>query len=149
MRRTETLHNLDILVPRIQFGKAVPSPLAKELRHEDDGPDPTSFPFIKRDLIRLLGTLSFRNKVIQDRIRRCGGIEVILNHSTVDEKNPCKSVYAALPSVEQTIDMREHAIFALRNLLEDNADNQEAVRGIRPLRDFDSNGILKDLGPRK
>jgi ataxin-10 len=44
--------------------------------------------------------------------------------------------------------MREHAIFTLRNLLEDNEQNQEVVRGIRPLRDFDSDGILKDLGRR-
>jgi ataxin-10 len=138
-----------MLVPRIQFGKAVPSPLAKELRHENDGPDPTEFPFIKRDLVRLLGTLAFRNKVIQDRIRQCAGIEVILNHCTVDEKNPCKSISLTLSSVEQSTDMREHAIFTLRNLLEDNEQNQEVVRGIRPLRDFDSDGILKDLGPRR
>lgn len=42
-------------------------------------------------------------------------------------------------------DLREHAIFALRNLLQDNVENQQVVQEFKPLRDFDKDGILKNL----
>jgi len=41
-------------------------------------------------------------------------------------------------------DLREHAIFALHNLLKDNAANQAVVDEIKPLGQWDENGILQD-----
>jgi hypothetical protein len=43
-------------------------------------------------------------------------------------------------------DLREHSIFALRNCLQDNLENQQVVREVKPLRDFDKDGVLRDVG---
>jgi len=55
-----------------------------------DIPDPAAFPYVKRDLLRLLGTLSYENCVVQERMRVCGGIEIVMSHCVVDELNPCR-----------------------------------------------------------
>jgi hypothetical protein len=52
--------------------------------------DASDFPYLKRDLVRLLGILCHNRKAIQDRIRVCGGISVVLNLCTIDDRNPCK-----------------------------------------------------------
>lgn len=44
-------------------------------------------------------------------------------------------------------DLREHAIFALRNLLHGNAANQAVVEAIQPLQNvgtWDENGVLQN-----
>lgn len=40
-------------------------------------------------------------------------------------------------------DLREHAIFALRNLLHGNNENQLLVNDIQPMAEWDDNGILQ------
>jgi len=85
---------------------------------KDDGPAKAGFSYVKRDLARLLGILCAGERVVQDRIRACGGIPVVMNLCVVDERNPY---------------LREHAIFALHNLLEGNTENQRTVDQIRPL----------------
>jgi ataxin-10 len=127
---------------------------------EDDGPVKAGFSYVKRDLVRLLGISCAGEKAVQDRVRACGGIPVVMNLCVVDERNPCKSpepyVYLDLPSsrphccashlfiwprgssqaltpYNRFPDLREHAIFALHNLLEGNAENQRVVDQIRPL----------------
>ena len=52
--------------------------------------DPKGFLYLKRDLTRLLGILSYHSKQIQDRVRVCGGLPVVLNMCVVDERNPCE-----------------------------------------------------------
>lgn len=47
-------------------------------------------------------------------------------------------------SPDLSLDLREHAIFTLRNLLENNPDNQAVVDGIKPTGKWDENGVLKD-----
>jgi ataxin-10 len=80
-----------VFLPRVQLGKSVNSPFAQQVKTSDGTEiDPTSFPYVKRDLIRFLGILAYQNRRVQDRIRLCGGIEVILNHCVIDERNPCK-----------------------------------------------------------
>lgn len=58
-------------------------------------------------------------------------------------------VYVTLvnASLIASADLREHAIFALRNLLQDNVENQRVVQELKPLRDFDKDGILRNLDP--
>lgn len=139
------LRSLDILIPRIQLGKPMPSPLSP-IRGREGEPDPTAFPYIKRDLIRLLGTLAYGSRTVQDRIRECGGLEVIMGHCVIDERNPCTLVCRAVEYIlKSCADMQEHAVFALRNLLEGNEENQRVVRDIKPLRAFDTEGVLRTL----
>lgn len=47
-------------------------------------------------------------------------------------------------------DLREHALFTLRNLLHNNLENQAVVDGIKPVGTWDENGVLRDvLGAQK
>ncbi|KAI0255847.1 spinocerebellar ataxia type 10 protein domain-containing protein [Lactifluus subvellereus] len=115
----ETLRLLDIFLPRINFGKVRSS----NVHFPSDGgvvlgqsADATGFAYLKRDLVRLLGILCHNSRAIQDRVRRCGGIPIILNLCVIDERNPY---------------LREHALFTLRNLLHNNAENQAVVDTFR------------------
>ncbi len=86
------LRLLDRFLPRINFGKAVPvvgAEASSTAQHTDTG-----FSYLKRDLVRLLGVLCHENKAVQDRIRECGGIEVVMNLCVVDERNPCQATSA-------------------------------------------------------
>lgn len=134
------------------FGKAVPSPLANagpSVPATQRAEDPTGFAYVKRDIVRVLGTLCHGDRIVQDRIRMCGGVEVILNHCVVDERNPCTwldNVCLGEGSADIVrTDLREHAIFALRNLLQNNSDNQAIVENLKPLRDFDVDGVLRNV----
>ncbi|KAF8557778.1 hypothetical protein OG21DRAFT_1536824 [Imleria badia] len=122
----ELLRLLDVFLPRINFGKPVPSPDAS---HRIPGTtDSTGFSYVKRDLVRLLGVLCHKNKRIQDSIRNCEGITVIMSMCVVDERNPY---------------LREHAIFTLRNLLKDNEENQNVVNSIQPSERWNQDGMLQ------
>ncbi|KAJ8094654.1 hypothetical protein PM082_010660 [Marasmius tenuissimus] len=131
----ETLRLLDKFLPRINFGRPVESPLASSTASSTQhvfnstAPGSTGFSYLKRDLVRLLGILSHGNKAVQDRVRRCGGIEVVMNLCVVDERNPY---------------LREHAVFTLHNLLKNNPANQAVVEEIKPMGQWDENGVLKD-----
>lgn len=104
------LQRFDRLLPRIMFGKpmdlstlslppgvshqthpasttAVPP---KGSAADDESPVKAGFSYVKRDLVRLLGVLCAGEKVVQDRVRACGGIPVVMNLCVVDERNPCK-----------------------------------------------------------
>jgi len=40
-------------------------------------------------------------------------------------------------------DLREHAIFTLRNLLKDNPENQRFVDDVKPAKEWSADGTLK------
>lgn len=114
----ETLHAFDAFLPRINFGKVKPS-----YPHGDGGggapaqsAGEAGFSYLKRDLVRLLGILCYNNKAMQDRVRLCGGIPVVLNLCVIDDRNPY---------------LREHALFAMRNLLHNNSENKAVVDTFR------------------
>jgi len=114
----ELLRLMDLFLPRINFGKPVASsPLSAEKTY-DKIHDTTGFSYLKRDLVRLIGILCHKKRNVQDRIRECGGIPIIMNMCVIDERNPY---------------IKEHAILALRNILEDNVENQDVVESIKPI----------------
>jgi ataxin-10 len=43
------------------------------------------------------------------------------------------------------LDLREHAIFTLRNLLENNRENQQFVHSLKPSQEWDDNGTLNTI----
>ena len=75
--------------------------------------------------LQVLGTLAFHAKgtswddvhAFQDRVREAGGLIEVLSLTQLDELNPY---------------IREHAIFALRNLLDRNPTSQDHVAQLRP-----------------
>ncbi|KAG9122415.1 hypothetical protein FRC07_001211 [Ceratobasidium sp. 392] len=125
----DVLRQLDQLLPRIQFGKVRPHVLSTSSPNELVSPDVSGFQFVKRDLVRLLGIIVHDDKSIQDRIRERGGVQVVLGLCAVDDRNPY---------------IREHALFALRNLLYKNNENQDVVRELEPMGRWDENGMLTD-----
>ncbi|XP_065580785.1 ataxin-10-like [Artemia franciscana] len=66
----------------------------------------------KRDLIRLIANLTWRNLSNQNEIREMNGIEIIMECCCIDARNPF---------------MQQWCILAMRNLLEDNIENQRYV----------------------
>ncbi|KAI0350670.1 hypothetical protein OH77DRAFT_1430661 [Trametes cingulata] len=147
----ETLRLVDAFVPRITYGKAVKRPVPPEAADAplqgrgaassaNEGgipPEPTqdakraqAFAHVKRDLVRLLGILASENRAVQDRVRESGGIPLVMNMCVVDDYNPY---------------LREHAIFALRNLLFGNMENQAVVDAIKPVGRWDEEEILQDI----
>jgi len=126
----DLLRLLDLFLPRINFGRPVTSspPGSAQAAPTPAQPSSAGFSYLKRDLVRLLGILCHGAKAVQDRARQCGGIQVIMNLCVVDERNPY---------------LREHAIFTLHNLLENNRENQAVVESIKPDGVWDESGTLR------
>lgn len=80
---------MDRFLPRIVFGKEVTSS-AEVILSSENFEHTKGFSYLKRDLVRLLGTLCYERPDIQNRIRECGGIQVVLSLCVIDERNPCK-----------------------------------------------------------
>lgn len=101
---TDDLRLLDAFLPRILFGKVAstgsgnPSGATDESSGTSRGSnvDTKGFAYLKRDLVRLLGILCHGNRAVQDRVRHCGGITVVMNLCVVDERNPCTYIYVVL-----------------------------------------------------
>lgn len=111
----ELLRLLDALVPRITYGKVADAPStegqemfqnatpATTSNRRDASQDPKlvqaaqAFAHIKRDLVRLLGILASDNRVVQDRVRECGGLPVVMNLCVIDDNNPCESQSKGFP----------------------------------------------------
>jgi len=140
----ELLRLLDLFLPRIHFGKPVPIPVPapapsssqatagqQNVRdsYQNAVSDPTGFSYLKRDLVRLLGILCQGAKAVQERVRRCGGIPVVMNMCVVDERNPY---------------LREHAILTLHNIMEGNVENQAVVDSIKPAAFLAEDGVEEE-----
>ncbi|GAA5941661.1 hypothetical protein JCM3775_003624 [Rhodotorula graminis] len=100
---------------------------------------------LQRTLVQLLGIVSFapplttarptppdRFRRTQDRVRDLGGLELLLSMCQMDERNTT---------------MREHALFAVRNLLKSNKASQDYVDAMKPQYKVGDNGELLDLPP--
>lgn len=70
----------------------------------------------RRDLVAVIGNCSFRRRHLQDEIRERGGIPLLLQQCVTDEENPF---------------LREWSLWAIRNLLLDNAENQQEVSDLK------------------
>lgn len=69
---------LDAFLPRVSL-------------HAAPGTDLSGFAHVKRDLVRVLGTLAHADRGVQDRARAAGGVEAVLNLCVEDARNPCQS----------------------------------------------------------
>ncbi|XP_022717604.1 ataxin-10 [Durio zibethinus] len=66
----------------------------------------------RKDMVAVIGNCAYRRKHVQDEIRQKSGILLLLQQCVTDYDNPY---------------LREWGIWSLRNLLEGNAENQQAV----------------------
>ncbi|KAG0089031.1 hypothetical protein BGZ92_005396 [Podila epicladia] len=72
---------------------------------------------LKRDIVRLVGNLAYRSRHVQDRIRNCNGLIVMLSQCNIDDANPF---------------LREYA-----NILAGNAENQALIEELQPIEAVD------------
>ncbi|KAK8613295.1 hypothetical protein V6N13_101061 [Hibiscus sabdariffa] len=70
----------------------------------------------RRDLVAAIGNCAYRRKHAQDEIRQKNGILLLLQQCVTDDDNPY---------------LREWGIWSVRNLLEGNAENQQAVADLQ------------------
>ncbi|KAM9328635.1 ataxin-10 [Pholidichthys leucotaenia] len=97
-----------------------------------DGDSSSLSPVInfKAHLIRLIGNLCHSNAANQNKVRELEGIPLILDNCSIDSNNPFISQWA---------------IFAIRNLLEHNTENQNVVASLECCGTADFSA-LRDLG---
>ncbi|XP_029901533.1 ataxin-10 [Myripristis murdjan] len=97
-----------------------------------DGDSSSSSPSIsfKAHLIRLIGNLCHNNTDNQNKVRELDGIPLILDNCNIDSNNPF---------------IIQWSVFAIRNLLEHNKENQELVAALEHggVADYSA---LKELG---
>ncbi|KAG0245158.1 spinocerebellar ataxia type 10 protein domain-containing protein [Mortierella sp. GBAus27b] len=80
------------------------------------------FAGLKRDIVRLVGNLAYHSRDVQDRIRNCNGLVVMLSQCNIDDANPF---------------LREYGILAMRNILEENLENQSLIAELQPIEAVD------------
>ncbi|ROI15491.1 Ataxin-10 [Anabarilius grahami] len=86
----------------------------------------------KAQLIRLIGNLCHGHIINQDKVRELDGIALILDNCSIDSNNPFISQWA---------------VFAIRNILEHNLENQKLIQGLRRQGVADDT-MLRDMGFR-
>ncbi|KAJ8245635.1 hypothetical protein GJAV_G00272850 [Gymnothorax javanicus] len=98
------------------------------------GAGPASHPVVsfKAHLVRLIGNLCHAHTDNQDKVREMDGLALILDNCNLDSNNPFISQWA---------------VFAIRNLLEHNMQNQEVVRSLER-RGVADDSALRDMGFR-
>ncbi|KAI9794616.1 MAG: copper transport protein [Peltula sp. TS41687] len=78
-----------------------------------DNPEEFEWRNLKKLVVLVLSSLTWKSAVVQNQVRKHGGVELILQCCNYDSHNPY---------------IREHAIMCLRFLLEGNEENQQIVR---------------------
>ncbi|SCV70274.1 BQ2448_1668 [Microbotryum intermedium] len=94
--------------------------------------DPPAIGQLKRECVRFLSIAASDNQKAQEEIREKEGLVMVLGMCQIDDSNPT---------------LREHALFAIRNLLKGNEKNQALVAGLEPRYLVGRNGELRDLPP--
>ncbi|KAE8613127.1 hypothetical protein XENTR_v10007582 [Xenopus tropicalis] len=84
----------------------------------------------KAHLIRLIGNLCYQNKENQEKVYQLDGIALILDNCSIDDNNPF---------------LNQWAVFAIRNLTENNDKNQELIASMERQGLADSS-LLKSMG---
>ena len=132
-------------------GSTAPSPVAIERPYDQDPhatdlhpvgdvspplgtEDPAEFEWrnLKKLIVLVLSSLVWKSPVVQNQIRKYGGVEVILGCTQFDAHNPY---------------IKEHAVMCLKFLLEGNKANQEIVEQLEAREVVSStDGVLEKMG---
>ncbi|XP_053751361.1 ataxin-10 isoform X1 [Panthera pardus] len=91
----------------------------------------------KSHLIRLIGNLCYKNKDNQDKVNELDGIPLILDSCSIDDSNPYS--FTLLPVLTQWV------VYAIRNLTEDNSQNQDLIAKMEQQGLADAS-LLKKMG---
>jgi hypothetical protein len=76
------VYMVDKLTPRLKpYGEPIKPPTVPELQVPVESVGQLwPFGLLKSDLVRLIGTFAYQNKVVLDRLRAGGGIDMVLSH---------------------------------------------------------------------
>lgn len=126
----DTLYLLKMLHEVGKSGEdTVYSPARKLMAQEEEHETNPVFGF-KRDLIRLIGNLCYQHKANQDQVRDNSGIELLLDCSSLDGKNPY---------------IMQWVVLAVRNVCLGNKNNQSVLYSIDKNGQLDKR-ILSEIG---
>ena len=84
-------------------------------QHDQDEPSDFEWRNLKKLTVLVLSSLIWKNKLVQDQVRVCGGLEALVGCCRQDEHNPY---------------IREHAIMCLRFAVEGNEVNADVIKGM-------------------
>lgn len=100
------------LEPPTIIRKAIKQSENQEGTNSSSSLKPCPYRGFRRDIVAVIGNCTYGRKHVQDEIRQKNGILLLLQQCVADEENPF---------------LRERGIWAVRNLLEGNAENQRSV----------------------
>lgn len=100
--------------------------------HAMTGQEEISHPAVgfKSHLIRLIGNLCYKSKGNQDKVYELDGIPLILDNCSIDDNNPF---------------VNQWAVYAIRNLTEQNERNQELIARMEE-KGLADNSVLEHMG---
>jgi hypothetical protein len=93
-------------------------PLNHDLQHDQDEPSDFEWRNLKKLTVLVLSSLIWKNRMVQDQVRRYGGLEALVGCCRNDEHNPY---------------IREHAIMCLRFAVEGCDENARVIRRMAAL----------------
>ncbi|KJX94583.1 hypothetical protein TI39_contig4174g00003 [Zymoseptoria brevis] len=93
-------------------------PLSHEIQHDQDEPSDFEWRNLKKLTVLVLSSLIWKNRMVQDQVRRYGGLEALVGCCRNDEHNPY---------------IREHAIMCLRFAVEGCDENARVIRRMAAL----------------
>ncbi|KAG9454761.1 hypothetical protein H6P81_007665 [Aristolochia fimbriata] len=111
-----------------------PPEIVKKSRPQELNQGKLRYPYkgYRGDIVSVIANCAFRRKQVQDEIRQQNGILLLLEQCVVDEGNPF---------------LREKGLWAVRNLLEGNEENQREVAELKLQGTVDTPEVT-DLGMR-
>ncbi|KAK6176090.1 hypothetical protein SNE40_014442 [Patella caerulea] len=86
---------------------------------------------LKRDLIRLIANMVNKHKDNQDKVREVEGIQLLLNQTNIDGKNPY---------------ITQWVVLAIHNLCEGNELNKATISGLQLQGVINNTPVLNELG---
>ncbi|KAK9450247.1 spinocerebellar ataxia type 10 protein domain-containing protein [Limtongia smithiae] len=117
----DLLAQADRLVPRRTL-KSVDTDMA------EDDIQSFEFPNMKMRIVSILTILIEKNAYAQDQVRHCGGLSTILTQCNIDDNNPF---------------IREFSILCIKNLLDNNPENQAFVASLEAREAVSSDALLE------
>ncbi|PPJ59645.1 hypothetical protein CBER1_01236 [Cercospora berteroae] len=87
--------------------------LAQDLQHDQDEPSDFEWRNLKKLTVLVLSSLIWKNRTVQDQVRKYGGLEALVGCCRADEHNPY---------------IREHAIMCLRFAVEGCEENSRVIK---------------------
>ncbi|KAI9022306.1 spinocerebellar ataxia type 10 protein domain-containing protein, partial [Phycomyces nitens] len=114
------LANVVFMISKDLLGQLETIPFEARKKDSKDNLDASrlGFDYLKRECVRFIGAMCFGDFEMQEKIRQLGGIPLILAQCRIDDNNPY---------------IREYAVLAIRNILENNPENQRLVEEMKPI----------------